>query len=44
MKFAMEVSDRIIFMEKGQVQFDGTPKVLKDRLNHGDRLAEFMRL
>jgi polar amino acid transport system permease protein len=44
MKFAMEVSDRIIFMEKGQVQFDGTPKVLKERLNHGDRLAEFMRL
>ncbi|TKT69422.1 amino acid ABC transporter permease/ATP-binding protein [Aquamicrobium sp. LC103] len=44
MKFAMEVSDRIIFMEKGRVQFDGSPAALQDRLQHGDRLAEFMRL
>ncbi len=44
MKFAMEVSDRIIFMEKGHIQFDGTPKTLSDRLRHGDRLTEFMRL
>lgn len=44
MKFAMEVSDRVIFMEKGRIQFDGTPEVLRERLNHGDRLAEFMRL
>lgn len=44
MKFAMEVSDRVIFMEKGRIQFDGAPEVLRDRLGHGDRLAEFMRL
>ncbi|MCH4560559.1 MULTISPECIES: amino acid ABC transporter ATP-binding protein [Mesorhizobium] len=44
MKFAMEVSDRIIFMEKGRIQFDGTPDALRDRLRHGDRLAEFVRL
>jgi polar amino acid transport system permease protein len=44
MKFAMEVSDRIIFMEKGCIQFDGTPDALRDRLQHGDRLAEFVRL
>ncbi|MDW6022969.1 amino acid ABC transporter permease/ATP-binding protein [Mesorhizobium sp. BAC0120] len=44
MKFALEVSDRIIFMEKGRIQFDGTPDVMRDRLRHGDRLAEFVRL
>jgi polar amino acid transport system permease protein len=44
MKFALEVSDRIIFMEKGRIQFDGTPDALRSRLRHGDRLAEFVRL
>ncbi len=44
MKFALEVSDRIVFMEKGRIQFDGTPDALRERLRHGDRLAEFVRL
>ena len=44
MKFALEISDRIIFMENGRIQFDGTPDALRDRLRHGDRLAEFVRL
>ncbi|MDQ0474090.1 amino acid ABC transporter permease/ATP-binding protein [Labrys wisconsinensis] len=44
MKFALQVSDRIIFMEKGRIQFDGTPDALRDRPQHGDRLAEFARL
>jgi polar amino acid transport system permease protein len=44
MKFALEISDRIIFMENGRIQFDGTPEALRDRLRHGDRLAEFVRL
>ena len=44
MKFALEVSDRVIFMEKGRIEFNGSPAALRDRLQHGDRLAEFVRL
>ncbi|WP_274631355.1 amino acid ABC transporter permease/ATP-binding protein [Arvimicrobium flavum] len=44
MKFALEVSDRVIFMERGNIQFNGSPAELRDRLTHGDRLSEFVRL
>ncbi len=44
MKFALDVSDRVIFMEKGRIQFDGPPASLRERLREGDRLAEFVRL
>ncbi|MGI6246884.1 MAG: amino acid ABC transporter permease/ATP-binding protein [Pseudochelatococcus sp.] len=44
MKFALDVSDRVIFMEKGRVQFDDTPQAMRERLLQGDRLAEFVRL
>lgn len=44
MKFALDVSDRVIFMEKGRIQFDGPPASLRERLREGDRLSEFVRL
>ncbi|WP_040668382.1 amino acid ABC transporter ATP-binding protein [Rhizobium giardinii] len=44
MKFAMEVSDRVIFMEKGQIVFDGSPALLAERRKEDGRLAEFVRI
>ncbi|WP_426231689.1 amino acid ABC transporter permease/ATP-binding protein [Pararhizobium sp. DWP3-4] len=44
MKFAMEVSDRVIFMEKGSVVFDGSPAQLTERRTNDVRLKEFVRL
>lgn len=44
MKFAMEVSDRVIFMEKGQIVFDGSPALLAERRKQDGRLAEFVRI
>ncbi|WP_313195181.1 amino acid ABC transporter permease/ATP-binding protein [Shinella zoogloeoides] len=44
MKFAMEVSDRVIFMEKGKVVFDGSPDLLAERRKEDRRLAEFVRI
>lgn len=44
MKFAMEVSDRVIFMEKGKVVFDGSPALLEERRKQDGRIAEFVRI
>jgi polar amino acid transport system permease protein len=44
MKFALDVSDRVIFMEKGQIAFNGSPEALRQQLQQGDRLSEFVRL
>ncbi|WDZ81724.1 amino acid ABC transporter permease/ATP-binding protein (plasmid) [Ensifer adhaerens] len=44
MKFAMEVSDRVIFMENGKVVFDGSPALLAERRREDTRLAEFVRI
>ncbi|WP_319005546.1 amino acid ABC transporter permease/ATP-binding protein [Pararhizobium sp. YC-54] len=43
MKFAMEVSDRVIFMEQGKVVFDGSPELLAEQRKQDGRLAEFVR-
>lgn len=42
MQFAKEVSDRIIFMEHGVIQAEGTPKELFEGENPNGRLMEFM--
>ncbi|CAN7660627.1 amino acid ABC transporter permease/ATP-binding protein [Pararhizobium sp. LjRoot238] len=44
MKFAMDVSDRVIFMEKGSIVFDGSPAQLRERRKNDVRLEEFVRL
>lgn len=44
MKFAIEVSDRIVFMESGKVVFDGSPERLIERRKEDMRLSEFVRL
>ncbi|CCV06396.1 Polar amino acid ABC transporter, inner membrane subunit [Mesorhizobium metallidurans STM 2683] len=44
MKFALEVSDRVIFMEGGKVIFDGSPNALREELLRDVRLADFVRL
>lgn len=42
MQFAKEVSDRIIFMEHGVIQAQGTPEELFDATNVNNRLKEFV--
>ena len=42
MKFALEVSDRIVFMEGGQIMFNGSPAELRARQTHDARLSEFV--
>lgn len=42
MQFAKEVSDRIIFMEHGVIQAQGTPAELFDATNVNNRLKEFV--
>ncbi len=44
MKFAIEVSDRIIFMEGGKVVFDGSPELLVEKRKQDERLADFVRI
>ncbi|MQW86158.1 amino acid ABC transporter permease/ATP-binding protein [Sinorhizobium saheli] len=44
MKFAMEVSDRVIFMEKGKIVFDGSPALLEERRKQDGRISEFVRI
>ena len=44
MKFALEVSDRVIFMEGGKVVFDGTPARLRQDIGSDRRLADFVRI
>jgi polar amino acid transport system permease protein len=44
MKFALEVSDRVIFMEGGKVVFEGSPNALRDEVLRDARLADFVRL
>lgn len=44
MKFALDVSDRVIFMEGGKVVFDGPPSRLRQDLGGDRRLADFVRL
>ncbi|OOO27689.1 amino acid ABC transporter permease/ATP-binding protein [Agrobacterium salinitolerans] len=44
MKFAIEVSDRIIFMEGGKVVFDGSPELLIEKRKQDARLSDFVRI
>ena len=44
MKFALDVSDRVVFMEKGRIAFNGSPDELRRQVAQGDRLADFVRL
>ncbi|MFZ5672510.1 MAG: amino acid ABC transporter permease/ATP-binding protein [Pseudomonadota bacterium] len=44
MKFALDVSDRVVFMEKGRIAFNGSPDELRAQVARGDRLADFVRL
>jgi polar amino acid transport system permease protein len=41
MDFAMSVSDRIVFMEHGKVQFDGSPEAVRTA-PEGERVRRFM--
>ncbi|MCJ8054653.1 amino acid ABC transporter permease/ATP-binding protein [Shinella curvata] len=44
MKFAIEVSDRIIFMEGGKIVFDGSPELLIEKRKQDARLSDFVRI
>ncbi|WP_397450051.1 amino acid ABC transporter permease/ATP-binding protein [Pseudomonas sp. NA-150] len=43
MDFAMSISDRVIFMEDGNIQVDATPQVIRAH-DAGDRVRQFMGL